>query len=63
MKRLLFVMILLGSLASAYAREAVAWAVRAKLLGGVRADTLAPQGQTTRAQTAAILLRYDSLEA
>ena len=46
---------------SAYAREAVAWAVRTKLLGGVRADTLAPQGQTTRAQAAAILLRYGRL--
>ena len=48
---------------SPYAREAVAWAVGVQLLGGVRPDTLAPQGQTTRAQTAAILLRYGSLEA
>ena len=48
---------------SAYAREAAAWAVRTKLLGGVRANTLAPQGQTTRAQAAAILLRYGRLAA
>jgi hypothetical protein len=48
---------------SSYAREAAAWAVRTKLLGGVRTDTLAPQGQTTRAQAAAILLRWDRMTA
>lgn len=39
-------------------REAVAWAVAEGLLSGVKADRLAPDAPATRAQTAAVLLRF-----
>lgn len=43
---------------SDYAKEAVAWAVQEGLLNGVREDTIAPAGGATRAQVAAILMRF-----
>ena len=43
---------------SAYAREAMRWAVGAGLIGGATETTLNPQGTATRAQTATILMRY-----
>ena len=43
---------------SAYAKDALAWANAAKLINGVTNTTLAPQGNATRAQVAAILMRY-----
>lgn len=43
---------------SAYAVDAMAWAVRAGLINGVTADTLAPAGTATRAQVATILVRF-----
>ncbi len=43
---------------SAWAVEAMAWAVDQGLITGVKADTLAPQAPVTRAQAAAILVRY-----
>ena len=43
---------------SGYARDAVAWAAEAGLLTGVSQDTLLPQGTATRAQTAAVLMRF-----
>lgn len=41
-----------------YAREAMAWAVGAGLISGTSETTLSPGGTATRAQTAAILMRY-----
>lgn len=38
--------------------DAVAWAVGEELISGTTADTLSPQGETTRAQTAALLHRF-----
>ena len=43
---------------STWAEEAMQWAVAEKLISGVTADTLQPQGAATRAQVAAILQRY-----
>lgn len=43
---------------SAYAREAVRWAVEQGIIGGYQAGVLAPGGQTTRAQAAQILKNY-----
>ena len=43
---------------SGYARDAVAWAAEAGLLTGVSQDTLLPLGTATRAQTAAVLMRF-----
>lgn len=43
---------------SAYAAQAMAWAVEMKLVNGVGGQRLAPQGNATRAQTAAIIQRY-----
>lgn len=48
---------------SAWARESVSWATAEGLLSGVSATTLAPQGEATRAQLAAMLVRFsDYLE-
>ncbi len=41
-----------------YAREALAWAVGAGLIGGVSENTLGPQATASRAQVAAILHRF-----
>lgn len=43
---------------SGYAAEAMGWAVRNGLIGGVGDGTLAPQGNATRAQVATILMRF-----
>lgn len=43
---------------SAYAREAMIWAVQAGLITGLGDGTLDPQGSATRAQAAVILMRY-----
>ncbi len=47
-----------GAAVSDYARDAVAWAVGAGLLTGDAAGRLDPAGAATRAQTAAILIRF-----
>lgn len=43
---------------SAYAREAIRWAVENGILSGYGDGSFAPEGRTTRAQAAAILQRY-----
>lgn len=43
---------------SAWARESMQWAVAEGLISGMTENTLAPQGNATRAQAAAILQRY-----
>ena len=43
---------------SAYALEAVRWAVGEGLISGTDAGLLAPQGSATRAQVATILMRF-----
>lgn len=43
---------------SSYAQEAMVWAVQEGLLTGTTSTELAPQGQATRAQVAAILQRF-----
>lgn len=47
---------------SAYAKDAMAWAVDNGIIGGMTADTLAPQGLATRAQVAAIIERFIAWE-
>ena len=47
--------------ASPWALEALRWAVRTGLLRGVDAETLRPDAGATRAQTAAVLLRFTAL--
>lgn len=47
-----------GVQVSAYARQAMAWAVQEGLLTGTTSTTLEPQEQATRAQVAAILQRF-----
>lgn len=47
---------------SPYAERAMVWAVRNGIIGGMTADTLAPQGLATRAQVAAILERFIAWE-
>lgn len=43
---------------SDFAQQAITWAVANGIISGMTADTLAPQGQATRAQVAAILQRF-----
>ena len=43
---------------SGYAVQAMNWAVGQELINGMTATTLVPQGTATRAQVAAILMRY-----
>ena len=43
---------------SGFAADAMAWAVETGLISGMGDGTLAPQGQATRAQVAAILQRF-----
>lgn len=43
---------------SGYATDAMRWAVETGLIGGIGNNTLAPQGNATRAQLATILTRY-----
>ena len=46
---------------SEYAEEAMAWAVGSGILQGMEQNLLAPRGTATRAQAAAILMRYSKL--
>ena len=48
---------------SAYARQAMAWAVEQGIVAGTSDTTLTPQGNATRAQVAAILMRYIGVTA
>lgn len=50
-----------GASISGYAREAVRWAVENGILSGYAGGSLYPGKPTTRAQTAAILMRYVAL--
>ena len=43
---------------SGYAVDAMIWAVQNGIIGGVSADTLAPQAPASRAQLAAVLHRF-----
>ena len=43
---------------SAYAADAISWAVAKGILGGGTDGTLAPQGTATRAQTAKMLVNF-----
>ena len=43
---------------SGWAKDAVQWAVGAKLIQGVTTKTIVPQGNATRAQVATILMRF-----
>ena len=43
---------------SAYAKDAMSWANKEGLIGGVSATTLQPQGSAIRAQVATILMRF-----
>lgn len=44
---------------SPYAVDAMKWAVSQGLISGMENNTLAPQGNATRGQIAAVLMRYD----
>lgn len=46
---------------SAYALDAMRWAVSVGLLNGMDGSRLAPQGSAARAQVAAMLMRFDQL--
>ena len=43
---------------SNFARQAMAWAVEQRIMTGTTSTTLSPQGMATRAQAAAMLLRF-----
>ena len=43
---------------SGYAKAPMAWAVGESLINGMGDGTVAPQGTATRAQVAAIIMRY-----
>ncbi len=47
-----------ASLVSAFARDSMCWAVQIGLINGRTPTTLAPNGQTTRAEIAALLQRF-----
>ena len=47
-----------ASSVSGWATDAMRWAVGAGLINGRTATTLAPQGNATRAEVAAILMRF-----
>lgn len=50
-----------GGKVSAYAAESMGWAVETGLIEGVGNNTLSPKHNTTRAQVAAVLMRYDTI--
>ncbi len=52
-----------GGTVSAWAAEAMAWAVEAGLIQGTDVNTLEPEGNATRAEAAAILQRYEAMAA
>ena len=45
---------------SEWAQDAVSWAVAVKLINGTTPTTLEPQGESTRAQVATILMRFQT---
>lgn len=47
-----------GAKTSSWAADAMEWAVGAELVNGLEGNTLAPQGTSTRAQVAAVLMRF-----
>ena len=47
-----------GDSVSAYAVDAIRWAVHEGLISGMENNTLAPQGTATRAQVAQILMNF-----
>ena len=47
---------------SAYARDAVSWSAANGIILGMEDGTFRPQGNATRAQLAAVLLRYSNLD-
>ena len=47
-----------GAEVSAWAQQAMSWAISLGLINGVDSDRLDPNGQATRAQTATILMRF-----
>ena len=47
-----------GASVSDYAADAVTWALSEGILAGMGGGTLAPQGTATRAQAAAMLMRF-----
>ncbi|MBR6915459.1 MAG: S-layer homology domain-containing protein, partial [Clostridia bacterium] len=49
-----------GDSLSAWARDALEWAVQAELIKGTDGNRLAPRGNATREQFAAIIERYDN---
>ena len=46
---------------SAWAKDAIGWAVERGILTGTAERTLSPQGQATRAQLAAMLVRAEEV--
>ena len=50
-----------GSIAS-YAMDAMAWAVTHGIISGTTSTTIAPTGLATRAQAAAMLMRFDQMD-
>ena len=50
-----------GDSVSAYAVDAIRWAVHEGLISGMENNTLAPQGTATRAELAALLVRAEAL--
>ena len=49
-----------ASITSGYARTALCWAVDRKLISGTGENTLTPTGHATRAQAAAIIMRFEN---
>ena len=47
-----------GASVGAYAADAMSWCVEHMIITGTTGDTLAPQGTATRAQAAAMLMRF-----
>ena len=47
-----------GASVSAYAVDAMSWCVEHDIITGTTATTLEPQGTATRAQAAAMLMRF-----
>jgi hypothetical protein len=52
-----------GSRTSAYAKQAVAWAIETGILTGKGHDLLDPTGLTTRAETALMFMRFANLKS
>ena len=46
---------------SAFAQEAMQWAIENGIINGMSETTLAPQGPATRAQIAIIMVRFENL--